>query len=170
MKKYFVTSDIHGFYDEFIASLDKAGFNIINPNQNVYSCGAVGGLFGSAENLTLPSASVLQVKNIEFAFDSDANYIGTNYIGGLIGRVNNVLKLSPELSSCYLKSETPSFELSMSDGSDLPDSLQATLVLKTDDTQTGTATINGSNLKLSVSTAGTYELKINELISILLWC
>lgn len=41
MKKYFVTSDIHGFYDEFMTSLDRAGFNIINPNHILVICGDI---------------------------------------------------------------------------------------------------------------------------------
>lgn len=32
MKKYFVVSDIHGFYDEFIRDLTKAGYDKENPN------------------------------------------------------------------------------------------------------------------------------------------
>ena len=41
MKKYFVTSDIHGFYDEFMASLDRAGFDIINPDHILVICGDI---------------------------------------------------------------------------------------------------------------------------------
>lgn len=37
--KYFVTSDIHGFYDEFIDSLNKSGFNEGNPNHKLIILG-----------------------------------------------------------------------------------------------------------------------------------
>ena len=38
-KEYFVFSDVHGFYDELMLSLDKAGFDINNPNHIIISCG-----------------------------------------------------------------------------------------------------------------------------------
>ena len=41
MKKYFVTSDIHGFYNEFIAALDRSGFNIDNPDHILIICGDI---------------------------------------------------------------------------------------------------------------------------------
>lgn len=39
MKKYFVTSDLHSYYDEFIGVLDKAGFDISNPDHILIVCG-----------------------------------------------------------------------------------------------------------------------------------
>lgn len=39
MPKFFVMSDIHGFYDEMIEALDKAGFDKNNPEHWVISCG-----------------------------------------------------------------------------------------------------------------------------------
>lgn len=39
MKKYFVVSDVHGFYDEMKKALDNAGFDITNPNHIFVSCG-----------------------------------------------------------------------------------------------------------------------------------
>lgn len=41
MKKYFVTSDIHGFYNEFIDALDRSGFNIDNPDHILIICGDI---------------------------------------------------------------------------------------------------------------------------------
>ena len=38
-KKYFVTADIHGFYDEFISALYTAGFDIGNPDHVLISLG-----------------------------------------------------------------------------------------------------------------------------------
>lgn len=37
--RYFVISDIHGFYTEMKLELDKAGFNINNPDHALVSCG-----------------------------------------------------------------------------------------------------------------------------------
>ena len=37
--KFFVVSDIHGFYDEFIVALNKAGFDKNNKNHWLVSCG-----------------------------------------------------------------------------------------------------------------------------------
>lgn len=39
MKKYFVSSDIHGFYDEWMKSLDRNGFDINNPDHIIVVCG-----------------------------------------------------------------------------------------------------------------------------------
>ncbi len=39
MKKYFVFSDVHGFYDEFIRDLLAAGFDMKNNNHILISCG-----------------------------------------------------------------------------------------------------------------------------------
>ena len=39
MVKFFVISDVHGFYDEMIEALEKAGFDINNPNHWVIGCG-----------------------------------------------------------------------------------------------------------------------------------
>ena len=39
MKTYFVFSDVHGFYDELMESLNKAGFNRDNPEHIIISCG-----------------------------------------------------------------------------------------------------------------------------------
>jgi predicted phosphodiesterase len=36
---YFVTSDIHGYYKELIAALDKAGFDKDNPDHCLITCG-----------------------------------------------------------------------------------------------------------------------------------
>lgn len=41
MKKWFVTSDIHGFYNEFINGLNKAGFDIDNPEHILIICGDI---------------------------------------------------------------------------------------------------------------------------------
>lgn len=37
--KYFVSADIHGFYDEWITALNDKGFNINNPEHKVIICG-----------------------------------------------------------------------------------------------------------------------------------
>lgn len=39
MKKYFVVSDVHGFYDELKKALDEKGFDINNENHIFVSCG-----------------------------------------------------------------------------------------------------------------------------------
>lgn len=39
MKKYFVFSDVHGFYDILKNALDKAGFDKDNPDHIIISCG-----------------------------------------------------------------------------------------------------------------------------------
>ena len=39
MTKYFVIADVHGFYDEMIDGLNKAGFDKINPNHVLISLG-----------------------------------------------------------------------------------------------------------------------------------
>ena len=39
MKKYFVVSDIHSFYNEMIDALNEAGFEYNNPNHIFVSCG-----------------------------------------------------------------------------------------------------------------------------------
>ena len=41
MKKYFVTSDIHGFFDEFHTALLKAGFEENNPDHILIVCGDI---------------------------------------------------------------------------------------------------------------------------------
>lgn len=37
--KYFVSSDIHGFYDEWMLALEDKGFDIKNPNHKIIICG-----------------------------------------------------------------------------------------------------------------------------------
>lgn len=37
--KYFVSADIHGFYDEWITALNDKGFNINNPKHKIILCG-----------------------------------------------------------------------------------------------------------------------------------
>ena len=39
--KYFVTADIHGFYDEFKTALDKSGFDFNNSEHKIVICGDV---------------------------------------------------------------------------------------------------------------------------------
>lgn len=39
MKKYFVFSDVHGFYDEFMRDLIASGFDKLNPKHILVSCG-----------------------------------------------------------------------------------------------------------------------------------
>ncbi len=39
MKKYFVFSDVHGFYDELIRDLAASGFDATNPEHIIVSCG-----------------------------------------------------------------------------------------------------------------------------------
>ena len=41
MNKYFVVSDVHGFYDEMIKALNEAGWDKNNPNHYIISCGDV---------------------------------------------------------------------------------------------------------------------------------
>lgn len=41
MIKYFVTSDIHGFFDEFINALDKTDFSAANPDHVLIICGDI---------------------------------------------------------------------------------------------------------------------------------
>ena len=36
--KYFVSSDIHGFYDEWMKALKDAGFDIANDNHKIIVC------------------------------------------------------------------------------------------------------------------------------------
>ena len=37
--KYFVSSDIHGFYDEWMLALKENGFDLLNPNHKIIVCG-----------------------------------------------------------------------------------------------------------------------------------
>ena len=37
--KYFVSADIHGFYDEWITALKEKGFDINNPEHKIIVCG-----------------------------------------------------------------------------------------------------------------------------------
>lgn len=37
--KYFISSDIHGFYDEWMKTLKDKGFDINNPNHKIIICG-----------------------------------------------------------------------------------------------------------------------------------
>ena len=37
--KYFVSADIHGFYDEWISALKEKGFDINNPEHKIIVCG-----------------------------------------------------------------------------------------------------------------------------------
>ena len=37
--KYFVSGDIHGFYDEWLSALKEKGFDINNPNHKIILCG-----------------------------------------------------------------------------------------------------------------------------------
>ena len=37
--KFFVSSDIHGFFDEWQLALNNAGFDINNPNHKIIICG-----------------------------------------------------------------------------------------------------------------------------------
>jgi serine/threonine protein phosphatase 1 len=37
--KYFVSSDVHGFYDEWIVALNEKGFDITNPLHKIIFCG-----------------------------------------------------------------------------------------------------------------------------------
>ena len=37
MAKFFVVSDIHGYFDAFLASLKKAGWDSENPNHYIIS-------------------------------------------------------------------------------------------------------------------------------------
>lgn len=39
--KYFASSDIHGFYDEWILALKNKGFDIKNPNHKIIICGDI---------------------------------------------------------------------------------------------------------------------------------
>lgn len=39
MPKFFVFSDVHGFYDEFVKALDEAGYDKNNPEHWLISCG-----------------------------------------------------------------------------------------------------------------------------------
>lgn len=39
MPKFFVFSDVHGFYDEFVKTLDEAGYDKNNPEHWLISCG-----------------------------------------------------------------------------------------------------------------------------------
>lgn len=41
MKKYFVSSDIHSFYDEWMSSLNESGFDINNPEHILIVCGDI---------------------------------------------------------------------------------------------------------------------------------
>lgn len=38
-KKYFVVTDVHGFYDEMTSALNEKGFDINNPEHIIISCG-----------------------------------------------------------------------------------------------------------------------------------
>lgn len=37
--KYFVSSDIHGFYDEWMIALTAKGFDILNSDHKIILCG-----------------------------------------------------------------------------------------------------------------------------------
>jgi len=37
--KYFVSGDIHGFYDEWQSELKEKGFDISNPEHKIILCG-----------------------------------------------------------------------------------------------------------------------------------
>lgn len=39
MAKYFICSDVHGFYTEWMKALKEAGFDIENPNHKIIHCG-----------------------------------------------------------------------------------------------------------------------------------
>ena len=39
MPKFFVVSDVHGFYDELLNALDDAGFDSENTDHYLISCG-----------------------------------------------------------------------------------------------------------------------------------
>ena len=41
MKKYFVSSDIHSFYDEWIRELTNMGFELHNPDHHIIVCGDI---------------------------------------------------------------------------------------------------------------------------------
>ena len=41
MKKYFIVSDVHGFYNELKSALKKAGFKKTDPNHILISCGDI---------------------------------------------------------------------------------------------------------------------------------
>lgn len=41
MKKYYISSDIHGFYDEYMTALKKAGFDFNNPEDILIICGDI---------------------------------------------------------------------------------------------------------------------------------
>ena len=37
--KYFVSADIHGFYNEWISALNENGFDVNNPDHKIIVCG-----------------------------------------------------------------------------------------------------------------------------------
>ena len=37
--KYFCVSDVHGYYDQLLDALEKAGFDQTNPEHTLISCG-----------------------------------------------------------------------------------------------------------------------------------
>ena len=39
--KYFVSADIHGFYDEWMLALREKGFDVNNPNHKIIVCGDI---------------------------------------------------------------------------------------------------------------------------------
>ncbi len=39
--KYFVTSDIHSYYDVFLKALNEQGFEVFNPNHTIIVCGDI---------------------------------------------------------------------------------------------------------------------------------
>lgn len=41
MTRYFITSDLHGFYDEFMEALNRAGFDIADPEHALIVCGDI---------------------------------------------------------------------------------------------------------------------------------
>ena len=41
MEKYFITSDIHSYFDELIQALDDAGFSVYNPDHFLCACGDI---------------------------------------------------------------------------------------------------------------------------------
>lgn len=66
--------------------------NTINFAQNENYSGAVGGLFGLVNNLTFNiNTTEVNVANIEFIFNKQSNYIG-----GIVGRVEDTLTLKTE--------------------------------------------------------------------------
>lgn len=81
MKKLFVSSDIHGFYDQYIKALNGSGFDITNPEHILLICGDIFDRGYQAKELlnfllSIPQKRLILIRgNHEDLFDDCMNEI-----------------------------------------------------------------------------------------------